>query len=303
MTIDIMMPFYGRVDHFKSAVTSIIAQDDRDWRLVVIDDGYPDRTAGEWLQSLDDARVRYIRNEHNLGINANFQKAIDLAESEWMTIIGCDDALLPGYVSRVRELIALHPHSTLIHPGVRIIDEDGARTRTLVDISKTMYAPHTRGTVELSGERLAVSVTRGNWMYFPSVVWRREAIAAFGFRTGLNVVQDLALVIDLAAAGATLVVDDDVVFEYRRHSTSVSSWRAIEGSRFIEERNFFRVIAAEFDERGWHKARRAAQVHLSSRINALTKLPGAIRSRHSASVATLLRHAFGVNAQPEVPTR
>jgi hypothetical protein len=40
--IDIMMPFYGRVDHFKEAVRSVIEQDDPEWRLTVLDDKYPD---------------------------------------------------------------------------------------------------------------------------------------------------------------------------------------------------------------------------------------------------------------------
>lgn len=295
MNIDIMMPFYGRVDHFRQAVESVRAQDDADWRLVVIDDAYPDLSATQWLKSLGDSRIVSFRNGTNVGINANFQRAIDLAEAEWMTIMGCDDVLLPGYVGRVKSLIKTHPRATIVHPGVRIIDDDGTVTRTIVDVSKSMYAPRVAAPVEIAGERLATSVTRGNWMYFPSVAWRRSAIAKVGFRTGLNVVQDLALVLDLCFSGATLVLDSAVVFEYRRHSKSVSSWRAVEGSRFVEEQTFFRSIAEQFDERGWRRAALAARLHISSRINALTRLPDAIRSGSGRSVGTLLRHAAGIS--------
>ena len=292
MTIDIMMPFYGSVEQFKEAVLSVVAQSDPDWRLVVIDDCYPDLSAGEWLLSLGDDRIEYRRNEVNLGINLNFQACIDLAVNDWVTIFGCDDVMLPDYVSTVARIIASHPRATFVQPGVQVIDGDGKPVSTLVDWTKDRYRPNTRGTFELSGEQLAVSLTRGNWMYFPSLCWRREALVKFGFRPDLSTVQDLALAIDLVFDGATLVVDDAPVFLYRRHAASVSSWRAVEGSRFAEEGAFFDRIAAEYGARGWKHARRAARNRFSSRLNAASRLPAAAKARNAGAVATLLRYAF-----------
>ena len=54
MTLDIMMPFYGRIDHFKLAVQSVLDQTSPDWRLVIVDDVYPDLSAGEWARSSAD---------------------------------------------------------------------------------------------------------------------------------------------------------------------------------------------------------------------------------------------------------
>jgi glycosyltransferase involved in cell wall biosynthesis len=295
VTLDIMMPFYGRVDHFKTAVKSVLAQDDPGWRLVVIDDHYPDEDAGRWLLGIGDERIEYIRNPLNHGINANFQASIDHATHDWLVIFGCDDVMLPGYVARVKQLIAEHPQATFIHPGTRVIDDEGRVTRPLVDRMKAVYRPRGNGTFELAGEHLAVSVTRGNWMNFPAIAWRRSTVAPLGFRPDLHVVQDLALALDLALTGGRLVLDDEVVFEYRRHATSVSSWRAVEGSRFVEEQEFFRLIAEEFRGRGWNRAERAARVHLSSRVNALTRVPEAIKARQPSSVRVLLRHAAGLS--------
>jgi len=292
VTIDIMMPFYGRVDQFKEAVESVIAQSDPDWRLVVIDDCYPDVTAGEWLVALGDPRIVYLRNEVNLGINLNFQACIDLAVNDWVTIFGCDDVMLADYVSVVSSLVASHPLATFVQPGVEVIDGEGKPTSTLVDWTKARYRPSTKGTFELTGEELAVSITRGNWMYFPSLCWRRDSLVKFGFRPDLSTVQDLALAIDLVFDGATLVVDDVPVFRYRRHANSVSSWRAVEGSRFAEEGAFFDRIAEEYGERGWTRARRAALVRFSSRMNAASRLVAAAKSRNATAVATLLRYAF-----------
>jgi glycosyltransferase involved in cell wall biosynthesis len=292
VTIDIMMPFYGRVDQFKEAVESVLAQSDPDWRLVVIDDCYPDESAGQWLLSLNDPRVVYLRNEINLGINLNFQACIDLAVNDWVTIFGCDDVMLRDYVRTVTSLVESHPLATFVQPGVEVIDGDGNPTSTLVDWTKARYRPRIRGAFELTGEKLAVSITRGNWMYFPSLCWRRDALTKFGFRPDLSTVQDLALAIDLVFDGATLVVDDVPVFRYRRHAESVSSWRAVEGSRFAEEGAFFDRIAAEYAQRGWKKAHRAARARFSSRMNAASRLPAAAKSGNAAAVGSLLRYAF-----------
>ncbi|MDQ0895426.1 glycosyltransferase family 2 protein [Agromyces ramosus] len=297
MTLDIMMPFYGRPDHFRAAVESVLAQTDPDWRLLVIDDHYPDERPGQWLQRLGDARIEYRRNDRNVGINVNFQAALEAARNDWLVIFGCDDIMLPRYVERVRTLAATHPAAAFLHPGTRVIDEDGSTARPLVDRMKAMYRPRFSGTAELSGQELALSLTRGNWMNFPAIAWRRADAQAVGFRPHYRVVQDLALALDLAFNGGSLVIDDEVVFEYRRHSGSVSSWRATDGSRFVEEQRFFRSLAAEFRSRGWSRAERAARLHVSSRINALTRLPAAAGSGAPGSTRVLLRHALGRSIQ------
>ena len=44
MTVDILFPYYGDVSMMKQAVLSIVRQTNPDWRLIVVDDGYPDES-------------------------------------------------------------------------------------------------------------------------------------------------------------------------------------------------------------------------------------------------------------------
>ncbi len=293
-TIDIMLPYYGPVDLMQAAVRSILVQEDPDWRLTVVDDCYPEPGIAQWFTSLGDERIRYLRNEQNLGANRNFQRCVDLAEHDVLVIIGCDDVMLPNYLSTVRAAFAESPDVTIVQPGVQVIDERGAPARGLVDSAKRLvYAPRVKVRTELGGEQLAASLLRGNWLYFPSIAWRRAAVCEVGFRDGLHVVQDLALVLDLVERGAQLMVDPVVCFSYRRHRASYSSWRALDGSRFVEERSFFLDAAARMESRGWHRAARIARRHTSSRLNALTLMPAAVRKRHRSGMRVLARHAFG----------
>jgi glycosyltransferase involved in cell wall biosynthesis len=291
--LDIMMPFYGRFDHFRSAVESVLAQTDPDWRLTILDDVYPDAAPGDWARQIGDPRVRYLRNEVNLRPSRNYNKAVGIAESEFVQIMGCDDIMLPGYVARIHELVAAFPDADIIQPGVGTVDEDGRPSRPLADRVKAFYRPRGSGPRQYRGQQLAVSLLRGNWTYFPSLVWRRERLLG-GFRTDLDVVQDLAMLFGIVAAGGSLVLDDRVVFSYRRHGTSVSAVTGYDGSKFIQENTLFVEAAAASRGLAWPRAARVARAHLSSRLNAVSELPGAVRSRNRQGRSTLVRHALGM---------
>nr|WP_240978233.1 glycosyltransferase [Planctomonas sp. JC2975] len=288
-----MMPFYGRVDHFQAAVRSVLAQTDPDWRLVVIDDVYPDLSAGEWLVGLADARVTYLRNETNLRPSRNYRKAVSLMRGEFSMLMGCDDVMRPGFVARVKELIQAHPDASVIQVGVQPIDADGRPHMPLSDRVKSWIRPRGPYPRVLESEELATSLLRGNWTYFPSLVWRVSDLKDPGFRVGLDVVQDLDMLVHIAADGGKLVLDDQVEFEYRRHRQSYSAVTGPDGSKFAQERQVFAEAAAAMDALGWHAAARAARAHLSSRLHAITELPAAARAHSGAGIRALTRHALG----------
>ncbi len=293
MPVEIFVPFYGDPSLLYGAVASVLAQDHPDWTLTVVDDGYPDESVGTFFAALTDHRVRYLRNEVNLGANGNYRRCVSLAGAELLVILGADDELMPNYV---RTVLAAHlefPGAAVIQPGVVVIDEAGRPRTNLLDSVKRRLRPVVVGRREFGGQRLATSLLRGNWLYFPSLAFARVPMTEVGFREGLNVVQDLALVIDLVAGGHHLVVDATTCFRYRRHSASDSSWRALDGSRFVEETTYFQQAAAQMAALGWTRAARAARRHWLSRANALTQLPKAIRAGQRAGAATLARQVVG----------
>ncbi|MFF7181466.1 glycosyltransferase [Streptomyces sp. NPDC008121] len=292
-TLDIMLPHYGDTGLLQAAVRSVLDQTDKDWRLTVVDDGREEGVP-EWFASLGDSRVRYERNERNLGITKNFRKCVELVESTHFTMLGSDDLLLPDYVATIRAAVAAEPGAAIYQPGVEVIDEHGNPSTTLGDeVKRRLYAPKNDGRrLVLSGEPLAANLLGGNWLYFPSIAWRADVVKEISFREDLSVIQDLALIIELIRRGEKLVVDPATAFRYRRHSGSLSSAEAMTGARFGEAVRFFNEVADELDRHGWPKAAKAARRHLSMRLHALTLLPGALRHRQSAAVRRLLGYAL-----------
>lgn len=295
MAIDVMLPYYGDVDHFKKAVDSVLAQSYRDFRLVVVDDGYPDPEPARYMGEITarDERVTYEKNETNLGANGNYRKCLGMVTAPVVVVMGADDIMLPNYLQVVADGFAAVPDAAVMEVGVSVIDEHGAPVRGLSDSVKAFTQPKAQGRTVLHGEKLMTSLMHGNWTYFPSLAWNSEWVKRIGFREGLDVVQDLALLVDVITGGGHMIYDPTLAFLYRRHSASDSSVRALDGRRFDEEARFFAGEADAFGARGWKSAERAARLHVTSRLNALSLIPTAARAgKLTEGGKKLLGHTF-----------
>ena len=290
MAVDVLFPYYGDVTLMKEAVRSVLRQSYGDFRLIVVDDGYPDASIPGWFESLGDSRISYERNETNLGANANYMKCLGKATNELLVVMGADDVMLPNHLEWLVDRAQRFPEADMFQPGVFVIDQNSAPSNTMVERAKEHYRPKGTGPRLIGGEDAAVSLLRGAWMYFPSLGWRTATMQRIGFRPEYNVVQDLCMVLDILMQGGKLLLDDYATFLYRRHSGSDSSWRALEGTRFDEERAFFRAMASEMGELGWTRAASVAKRRISSRLHAASLMPKAVANRKWTGVRNLSSH-------------
>ncbi|GHF48165.1 hypothetical protein GCM10018790_27360 [Kitasatospora xanthocidica] len=293
---EILMPYYGDVRLMQDAVRSVLAQDGDDWRLTVVDDGKEPDVPG-WFESLADPRVRYFRNENNLGVSGNFNRCVQLAEYDYLVLMGCDDLMHPNYLRVAREALRRFPEAGMVQPGVQVIGADGQPANSLADtVKRKLYAPKNPGPVLMSGEPLAMSLMRGDWLYFPSICWRTKDIQSTSFRSDLGVIQDLAIIVDLLLANVSLAVMTEVCFSYRRHAVSESSVTAFTGKRFEEARRFFRETGNRLDAHGWHRAAAISRRYVSSRLHAISMIPAAGRKAGLRGVGAMLSHVAGRRA-------
>ncbi len=291
--IEVFIPFWGEPALLYATVDSVRAQSDPDWTITVVDDCYPDPTVAEHFAAEADPRIRYLRNEVNLGIAGNWRRSLDLASGQVMMFMGCDDLLEPDFVARARALADHYPEADIIQPGVRIIDDDGQPSDPLADRVKRWLRPSAAVAALHSGEDLAASLLRGNWLYWPSLLFRTDRIRQFTFRQDLPIILDLALVVDMVADGCVLLVDPEVTFAYRRHSTSMSGTALTDGSRFAQDRRYYAGAVEQMRRNGWPRAARAARLRWTSRLHGLTVLPTAARTHRRAGLAKALQHVVG----------
>lgn len=294
MTLQIFVPFWGDPGLLFAAIDSVRAQRNPDWELTIIDDCYPDASVGERLRAETDPRITYLRNETNLGITENYREAIRRASGTHITILGCDDLLHPNYVDVITSVIERHPNADVIQPGAEVIDERGTVIRPLADRIKQGVLTPRGGETVLTGEQMATSLLRGDWLYWPSLTFRTEMLQRIDFREGLPIIQDLALLIDIAFDGGSLVYTPTLAFSYRRHGSSASQKTLMDGRRFRDEREYYRTARELATARGWRRTARVARVRMMGRLHAVTELPGVLRHGNRAGLKSTLAHIFAV---------
>src|SRR4051794_33899326 len=98
------IPFFSGLDYLSLALRSLLDQSDPSWTAIVVDDASREDGAQALIADLGDSRVRYVRNECNLGVAANFNRCIELASAEAPVVVvfHADDELDPGYVAAIR---------------------------------------------------------------------------------------------------------------------------------------------------------------------------------------------------------
>lgn len=107
----IITPTYQRKEKLLRAVTSLQSQSYQEWEMIVVNDS-PDDTSYHGIQhEISDARVKYVINEENKGVNYSRNRALDTVDqsSEWIIFLDDDDYFAPDTLSTFVSLIQTHP--------------------------------------------------------------------------------------------------------------------------------------------------------------------------------------------------
>lgn len=88
--VSVILPAFNAEKYLKSSILSILKQSYKNLELIIINDGSKDRTE-EIILQFDDARIKYLKNETNLGLIKSLNKAIDLSEGKYVARMDADD--------------------------------------------------------------------------------------------------------------------------------------------------------------------------------------------------------------------
>ncbi len=116
-----------KVRFLREAINSIVAQACSSWELVVVDDCSP-KPLKEIVDTFNDPRIRYIRNEKNLGgqnLVRQWNHCITFATGDYIVLAADDDLYKPTFCEEVLRLAEKYPQVDLIHSSVEQIDEEG----------------------------------------------------------------------------------------------------------------------------------------------------------------------------------
>lgn len=89
----IITPTHNRLGLLQRCTESIISQSYKNWEMLVVDDSTDDKVSkSAWRRNLD-ARIKYFKNEKNMGANYSRNLALDNARGDFVIFLDDDDIL------------------------------------------------------------------------------------------------------------------------------------------------------------------------------------------------------------------
>jgi glycosyltransferase involved in cell wall biosynthesis len=124
--VSVGLPVYNGERYLAAALDAALGQDLADLEVVVCDNASEDSTREITLDYVArDRRVRYHRNERNLGLARNFNRVFELSRGKYFKWTAHDDWHPPHTLSACAEVLERDPSATLCQTAVAIMDEDG----------------------------------------------------------------------------------------------------------------------------------------------------------------------------------
>ena len=182
--VSVCLPTINRAEMLKEALSSVLAQTFQDFELIVSDNASSDGTP-DLVASIKDTRIRYIRNDKNIGGSKNFNQCLGLARGAYISIFHDDDIMLPDNLFQKVSALDRNPSVGFLHSKFHIIDERGTIVEVNTNFGKKLEADH----IESGHTFLSRSLLGSNLINASTVMMRREVyqkVGGFDARLGFT---------------------------------------------------------------------------------------------------------------------
>ncbi len=127
-SITIAIPSYNKEAQIERCIESALKNADLVEKIIVIDNCSTDQTFS--LAKKYEPKITCVQNDTNLGMSGNFNRCIELCETDWLLILHADDEILPDIIKKYRGLIEKYQKLGLIHGDSYSMIESDIGTKT-----------------------------------------------------------------------------------------------------------------------------------------------------------------------------
>lgn len=207
--ISIGLPVYNGEKYLPGALNSLLRQDYEDFELILCDNASADATEQICrAYAAKDARIRYFRNETNIGASGNYNRVFQLARGEFFKWASHDDECHPSLIRRCLETFdQAAPSTVLVFSRAEIIDENGQANYLSPD--------HIGSASPQPFKRLAKVLFRSSYAHSLWGVIRSDALSKTRLMGCIEA--DHVVLAELALLGESIEIPE-TLYRMRRHS-------------------------------------------------------------------------------------
>lgn len=219
--ISVLMAAYKHEHYIEEAVKSIWEQSCPDIEIIVIDDASGDATYSviERLAAISPLPMKAVRNDRNMGIAATMNRALGMAEGEFVAFLDSDDVYAQTRFETQLSMFAKDPELMLVFGNGRFFSDGKKHRRVHSDKTVKMLS---KGAARI----LRRIYVRPSPFFLQTALVRKEFLDGIGgFDSGLDIadwVLNIRMFRSLAHTGRFAYVDEDL-FYHRMHGHNTSS--------------------------------------------------------------------------------
>ena len=172
--ISVIIASYNYAHYISESISSVLMQDVPSLELIVVDNASTDNTDEVVAHFAGDSRLRYFKNETNIGLTPNHNRALEMARGRYILFVSADDRLLPGHLRRSLDYLEEHPDIDMVYGGAIFIDAS-SRPFAVRDMLGQLPAVYHGGRNEF-----AAQLSEGCYIPWPSILARRELYDELG---------------------------------------------------------------------------------------------------------------------------
>lgn len=140
--LSIGLPVYNGEEYLTESLDTLLAQSYRDFELIISDNASTDGTQEICRRyAARDARIRYLRQPHNIGAAPNHNLVLQEARGELFKWASHDDLYDGDLLARCVQVLDAQPEVVLASCYSAVIDADGTRRNVAVSYPRAMDSP------------------------------------------------------------------------------------------------------------------------------------------------------------------
>jgi len=176
--VTVAIPVYNGEDFIGETLKSIIAQTRKVDHVLICDNQSTDNTlqiVNKIKNEHPDIEFQIHKNEENLGHRKNFNKCMELCNSDYLLILSCDDILRPHTIEKEIKCFKENPKVALVAGKYDMIDENG----TFIGNNRKVDNPEDT-VVFKKGEILEFIKKTASWVPQSMVLMKMKYIRQIG---------------------------------------------------------------------------------------------------------------------------
>lgn len=182
----VIIPLYNKEAEIERTLRSVLAQTLQPIEIVIVDDGSTDRSC-ERVEAINSPLIK-LHRQANAGSAVARNRAIELAQGEYIAMIDADDEWTPDYLSEIARLIDLYPDCGGWCSGFDIVSADGVFAGDTPQYEGVLYGE----------DYFAEAMQRYVCITSATTIARRVFDEVGGFPVGMRMGQDTYMWVKLA---------------------------------------------------------------------------------------------------------